>query len=517
MRYSPGKPLTDSTLSSEAPGRSVDAAEPLTNATRPRTNRPIGSKTPIGRRKKGKSKRSSGANNKRKWTHPDELLRLGIWVYLLLVIFEGALRKWFLPFAATPLLVVRDPIALGVVYLAYRRGKLPLNWFVISFVIIGGLGMATAMGMGHGSLFVAAFGARTMIVHVPMAFVIGRVLSRDDLLRMGRSLVWIVPPMTLLVALQFYSPQSAWVNRGVGGDTEGAGFSGAMGFSRPPGTFSFTNGLTSFYGLAGVWIAYFWLKRGSLHRTVLWMATACLILAIPMSISRSLVFQTCITLLFAVLAIGRKPQYIGKLIVGTVGVVISIVIISTLPAFQTATEVMATRFENASKSEGGIESTLIDRFLGGLVGALFSAEDVPFFGVGIGLGTNVGAKYTTGGRGFLVAEGEWGRTIGELGAVMGLTVVTLRLSMAGLFAIKSYRKLTRNDPLPWMILAVGLLATAVGGWAQPTDLGFYTVTVGLLLAALRTGTTRSTSEGDRTAKVNTNNAADLESNESRSA
>ena len=31
-----------------------------------------------------------------------------IWLYFFLLIFEGALRKWFLPFLATPLLVVRD-------------------------------------------------------------------------------------------------------------------------------------------------------------------------------------------------------------------------------------------------------------------------------------------------------------------------------------------------------------------------------------------------------------------------
>ena len=43
---------------------------------------------------------------------PRKYLKIGIWIYFYLLIFEGALRKWFLPSLATPLLVVRDPVAL---------------------------------------------------------------------------------------------------------------------------------------------------------------------------------------------------------------------------------------------------------------------------------------------------------------------------------------------------------------------------------------------------------------------
>src|SRR3546814_1990531 len=57
-------------------------------------------------------------------TMPDaysiNLLKQGIWVYFILLIFEGALRKWVLPGLATPLLVVRDPVAL-LLLLADRK------------------------------------------------------------------------------------------------------------------------------------------------------------------------------------------------------------------------------------------------------------------------------------------------------------------------------------------------------------------------------------------------------------
>jgi hypothetical protein len=50
-------------------------------------------------------------------------LKKGIWLYFLLLIFEGALRKW-LPFCLTPLLVIRDPLAIYLLFTAY-----PLIYF----------------------------------------------------------------------------------------------------------------------------------------------------------------------------------------------------------------------------------------------------------------------------------------------------------------------------------------------------------------------------------------------------
>ncbi|EMI53111.1 putative membrane protein [Rhodopirellula sallentina SM41] len=433
--------------------------------------------------------RSAREKRRKKKASPEQLIRWGIWAYFLLVIFEGALRKWVLPGLATPLLVVRDPIALATLYLAAKRGWLPLNVYVISALTIGCLGFLTAITVGHRSPFVAAFGARILILHVPMAFVIGRVLSRSDLLKIGRVIIWITVPMTVLMALQYFSPQSAWVNRGVGGDMEGAGFSGAMGYARPPGTFSFTNGLTSFYNLAGVWIVYYWLTPGKCNRLILLLATGGLILAIPLSISRALLFQTVLTGMFAMLVIARKPKYLGKVMGAGIAISIALASVSWTPAFQTGMTVFAKRFETASDSEGGLEGTLGDRFLGGLIGAVFNATDLPVFGHGIGLGTNVGAKYTTGKRTFLIAEGEWGREVGELGPLLGLPLIFVRVLMAAQLWWLGYQKLTRSDPLAWILLGAGVLAIAQGGWAQPTALGFYTLITGLVIAAIRTSPT----------------------------
>ena len=50
-----------------------------------------------------------------------------IWTYFLLLLFEGALRKWFLPGLSQGLLIIRDPLVIWIYYLCYAKGVFPLN------------------------------------------------------------------------------------------------------------------------------------------------------------------------------------------------------------------------------------------------------------------------------------------------------------------------------------------------------------------------------------------------------
>jgi hypothetical protein len=147
-----------------------------------------------------------------------KMLKKGIWLYFLLLIFEGALRKWFLPFLAAPLLVVRDPVAIWLIYMAWRHNVVKANMYVLLMTFFTIIAICTALIFGHGSMVVALYGARITLIHFPVIFIIGKVFNQEDVIKMGRVLLIIAIPMTVLIALQFYSPQSAWVNRGVGGD-----------------------------------------------------------------------------------------------------------------------------------------------------------------------------------------------------------------------------------------------------------------------------------------------------------
>jgi hypothetical protein len=179
-------------------------------------------------------------------------------------------------------------------------------------VTIGILGTFTALVAGHGNLAVAIYGARMFLFHFPMVFVMGRVFDREDVVKMGKVTLWIAIPMAVLTGLQFYSPQSAWVNRGLGDDAGGAGFAGALGYFRPPGTFSFTTGNALFFEFVASYVIYFLFNPKNIGRILLIGSGIALIMAIPFSISRGLTFQVIFSLTFAFVAILRKPKNLGK-------------------------------------------------------------------------------------------------------------------------------------------------------------------------------------------------------------
>ncbi|NEU67444.1 hypothetical protein GK091_11175 [Spirosoma agri] len=412
------------------------------------------------------------------------LLR-GVWAYFILLIFEGALRKWVLPEIASPLLVIRDPIALWLVLRLILQKKFPFTSFTIGSIAVGIIGTITAIIIGHGNLTVALFGARIFLIHIPALYAIGIILNKNDVENMGKVLLWLTAPMVMLVIFQFYSPQSAWVNRGVGGDLAGAGFGNVLGYSRPPGVFSFANGNTLFFSLVCCFVFYFWFNTKSVNKLALITATVGLVVAIPLSISRTLLFQVVITGIFSLFIGFRKPRFITHLIIGTLVFGLLLFILNSTNLFKLSTEVFVTRFTDANESEGGLEGVFIDRFLGGMYNALVNSTDLPFFGYGLGLGSNVGSQLLTGQRTFLVAEQEWGRIIGELGALLGIFVIFLRVLFAFKLAILSYKKLQKDDVLPWLILSLGFLLIAQGQWAQPTSLGFSVFVGGLLLASLK--------------------------------
>ena len=449
----------------------------LMNPTNPIPSSIVGFNEPIDR---------NGATWKNIEDDQYRLLKLGIWTYFLLLIFEGALRKWFFPSLATPLLIVRDPVALWLVILTWKRGLLPSNAYINGMFLIGITGIFTAIFLGHGSLPVALYGARILILHFPLMFVIGQIFSREDVIRIGKVTLWLAIPMVILIAIQFYSPQSAWVNRGVGGDLEGAGFSGAMGYFRPPGTFSFTNGNAAFFSFVAAFLLYFWLDRRAINILILLAATLALILSISFSISRTLLFQTVLSFMFAFIASSRKPEYFARMVVAAFGGMIGLILLSKTSFFSVATEAFTSRFESANKVEGGLEGVFLDRFLGGLFGSFTHFTELPFLGYGLGMGTNVGSMLLSGTTSFLIAEEEWGRLIGEMGLLMGTVVIFLRLRLTISISLSCFSRMLKGDMLSWMLLSFGFFNLAQAQWAQPTALGFSTLIGGLVLASLRT-------------------------------
>ena len=119
-----------------------------------------------------------------------------------------------------------------------------------------------------------------------------------------------------------------------------------------------------------------------------------------------------------------------------------------------------------------------------MIGAIFSSNDLPFWGYGIGMGTNVGAKIISGKLQFLIAEAEWGRIIGEMGILLGMIIIFIRVHLVIKLFRKSWGEMQKLNILPWLLLSFGFINILQGQWAQPTSLGFSILVGGLIIASV---------------------------------
>ncbi len=58
-----------------------------------------------------------------------------IWLYLVLLIGEGALRKWIVSSLGAPLLVIRDPLVLLIYLQAVRCRRFPVSGAVVAYFL----------------------------------------------------------------------------------------------------------------------------------------------------------------------------------------------------------------------------------------------------------------------------------------------------------------------------------------------------------------------------------------------
>ncbi|WP_264565360.1 hypothetical protein [Flavobacterium sp. N3904] len=415
---------------------------------------------------------------------PYSSLKIAIWLYFLLWIFEGALRKWVLPSLATPLLIVRDPIAIYIIIRAIYLNVKFTNVYLVSAIIITLLSLIVTLTFGHGNLFVGVYGARIMLLHFPLIFIIGAVFTKDDILKMGYLLLAINILMSLIVYLQFVSPQSAFINIGLGGEGS-SGFSGAMGYFRPPGTFSFITGLSSFYIMVSVFVFYFWLSKEPVSKSLLIASTLALIFSLPLTVSRTAVGGVLLVGFFAFIGSATSFKTLMRIVL-TIFVLFALFILlqKTTTIFNLGTEVFMSRVDTASEQSGGFEESFFSRAVDGFVSPIVKLLKLPLFIGNLGMGTNAGAQMLSGSNGFLIAEDELGRIGGEQGLLLGGGTIVLRLGLALSLFLKSIRLPNEDKLLPMIFCGTALFSLTQGQWAQPSMLGYSVMVIGLLLASI---------------------------------
>jgi hypothetical protein len=413
------------------------------------------------------------------------LIKTLIWAYIVLLLIEGALRKWVFPSLADPLLVVRDPVLLAIYAVALAKGCFPTNPFVVVAGVLAALSMAFSVLGGHTNILVILYGVRINYLHLPLIWIMGTVLDRRDVERIGAFLLLMAIPMTLLMVAQFRAPMDAVINRGVGSEEIGQIF-GADDRIRAPGLFSFISGPQLFFPFCA---AFFFNEIGGAKRLPWYLLILCglaIAVGLPISISRTVMLGTGIVALVFVASLPLSSARPTSLFRPLLLLVLVGAALTQVPVFREGFSVFMMRWDDAAGENAAAWTNVVSRTASGFTNPYFFMKEAPFFGYGIGAGSNVGARLLYGDVGFALAEEEWGKVLLELGPFVGAAFIIFRISLVAGLGLLSWNVLrqTRNA-LPLLIWSASAAPILQGQWGPPTILGFSVIGAGLLLGALR--------------------------------
>jgi hypothetical protein len=412
-------------------------------------------------------------------------LKRWIWVYFWLLIFEGALRKWAVPSLSGPLLLVRDPVAVILYLQAYRCGKFTMRkMWPLALLAVALIWLSCAqIAAGIDTPAIAAFGLRSYLLHLPLIFVIADVLDEHDLHAIGRWLLLLMIPMTLLVLAEFEAPPGAWINAGAGKGAEQIIATG--NHIRPAGTFSFNVGMQGFTMLVAAYAVDALMRKGVYRRWLTYPAMLALVASVPMQCSRTTLFTLILLVILALFSGIAGPRQLVGIVKITGVLMLTGVILLQFSVIQAAVSTFEKRWKQAQQSEGDVQQVLDLRVLGTFEGGLEAAGTTPLLGEGIGMGSNYAAVATTGEPSFLLGESEWERVIPEMGPVCGLLFMASRVAFAVYLVLKARQALSRGSVLAWLLLPGCVPLVIMGIMEQATFLGFMVFSSGLCLAAAR--------------------------------
>jgi hypothetical protein len=234
----------------------------------------------------------------------------GLAVFLTLLLYDGAIRKWILPLSEQLVFVAKDLALFGCVALLIGFRSFPANLTIhralVPFAAIYLLWiLLSAFNPWLPNAAVALWGLKShllyalgMLLMVPMVF--------SDTTAALRRLVslypWIVIPVCMLGIAQVLAPVDSALNAQIRGDSESVAYFGSSNLVRVSGTFSYISGMGAFVQIVvllgiGLLLAG---ARGLLFLGALALAFA----SLPIAGSRAVVL---VTLLGAATMIGIAP------------------------------------------------------------------------------------------------------------------------------------------------------------------------------------------------------------------
>jgi len=413
------------------------------------------------------------------------------WLYCIMWLLEGSLRKWVFPGLAEELLLVRDPLVILLYLVALSEGCFPRNgWlstlgvYCLVFFAIG----TAQVSLGQVPWDIALFGYRTLFLHLPLIWIVPEILDASDLRRLGVAVLLLAPFLAALMIVQFMAPSEAWINAGAGIGATQIGSTG--GHIRPAALFSFISGPVHYFALCAAFTLAGFLDPKLFPRPLLVAATGATLVAMAVSGSRSLVLGCVVVAVAGVLASTTRSANIlrGAFFICVIVVVYHFV--GQVSVLQEGQTVFAERWAGGEGGDVG-GSAIVNRYFRTFSRGFYFATIVPPFGNGLGITSNLAVLVY---KKQVPVETEWERIIYEVGACGGFPYLAYRLFLAMSLVVAGARALGRGESLPILLCAACGADIVTGNFRQPTSLGFVCVCAGLTLAAARQALPQSVAE-----------------------
>ncbi len=167
---------------------------------------------------------------------------------LLLVVIEGALRKWVLPQASELIYFLKDFVLVGAYIRYYGTGlvqkklEIKINFINVMCFLAAGWCIFQAFNPSLGSPIVGIFGVKAYFFYTPLMWILADVFeSESDLYKFLRSHLFLIIPVGILGVVQFFSPPSSPINSYAPGLEALGGVATFSKFARITSTFAYIN------------------------------------------------------------------------------------------------------------------------------------------------------------------------------------------------------------------------------------------------------------------------------------
>jgi hypothetical protein len=418
--------------------------------------------------------------------------RYAIKIALVLVVIEGALRKWVVPGAQDLAYFAKDIILLGA-YVGFLRDETRSRYSGPSLpvpsllLLLGGLfGLIEVFNPELPTALIGALGWKSYFLYTPLLWVVPAAFRTDEeLWRFLRRYVLLAIPIGFLGAAQFNAPTDSQLNiyaRG-GADADIATF-GSANRARVTGTFSYISGYTMYLQVTAVLVlALLATLRWKIGNSrMLFVALGVCLLSMFMTGSRSPVVMMVILI----------PFYLGLSVLGEKGAsstVLRVAGAAAVIAFLVGIfgDAVLTAFRERAEGSSDAQSRIVEPF----VAPVRVMGEVGLFGYGIGATHTASDKI--GGNELLLLrmrmpaiEAETGRVMIELGP-LGFLLVYLPRFYLIIYAGQRFRRMkTIFHRALGASSFMFLLTQTLGAVVFEATTGFYYwFFAGLLMLAIR--------------------------------